>query len=437
MKRIVSAVLCFCLLTGTLFGCSGNTAAPAASGSGASSGPAAVEPEKVTLNVMMSFPRFMDQMQAYTDQFKKKELSEKNVDVTVNLEMPSSEQYETTLKTRLSSNDAPDLFTISASADLATYQKAGYLTDLSDQPFVSTLYPNVKKTVTYDGKVYLVPFESTVWGYLYNKDIFKKCGLTKPETLDAMKAAVSALKSKGYTPFELAFQEQWVPQLMTALTLGGLVSGSNPDWVQNMYADKASYKDVAGIFESIDLIMQNGTARAMETGSEQGCTDFANGKAAMFVDGTWAAESIMKANPDMQLGVGAFPVDNNPKDTMINLATTTALAVYANTKQQKTALDLANYILDGKDSSKLYHDLMFNPVANFQNFEQYSWSEEASQYVQQGRAYTDLVLPNAVTDEQGKLLQSYYLKKVTKDQFIETMDKTFKEANEAAKQANG
>lgn len=436
MKRIVSAVLCLCLLAGTLLGCSGNTAAPAASGSGAGSGPAAAEPEKVTLNVMMSFPRFMDQMQAYMDQFKKKELSEKNVDVTVNLEMPSSEQYETTLKTRLSSNDAPDLFTISASADLATYQKAGYLMDLSGQPFVSTLYPNVKKTVTYDGKVYLVPFESTVWGYLYNKDIFKKCGITKPETMDAMKSAVSTLKSKGYTPFELAFQEQWVPQLMTALTLGGLVSGSNPDWVKNMYADKASYKDVAGIFEPIDLIMQNGTARAMETGSEQGCTDFANGKAAMFVDGTWAAESIMKANPDMQMGVGALPVDNNPKNTMINLATTTALAVYANTKQQKTALDLANYILDEKDSSKLYHDLMFNPVANFQNFEQYSWSEEASQYVQQGRAYTDLVLPNAVTDEQGKLLQSYYLKKVTKDQFLETMDKTFKEANEAAKQAN-
>jgi len=59
-----------------------------------------------------------------------------------------------------------------------------------------------------------------------------------------------------------------------------------------------------------------------------------------------------------------------------------------------------------------------------------------SSYVAAGRAYTDLVLPQAVTDEQGKLLQSYYLKKVTKEQFIQTMDKTFKDANKARAQAN-
>lgn len=434
MKKIVSAILCLSMVTAMLSGCSGNSAVSTAnSNSGSSKG----EPKKVTLNVMMSFPRFMDQMQAYMEQFKKKELAEKNVDVTVNLEMPSSDQFETTLKTRLSSNDAPDLFTISANADLATYQKAGYLMDLSNQPFVSKLYPNVKKAVTYDGKVYLVPFESTIWGYLYNQDIFNKCGLTVPDTLDDMKKVVATLKAKGYTPFELAFQEQWVPQLMTAVTLGGLVSGSNPDWVKNMYADKASYKDVASIFDPIDLIMQNGTARAMETGSEQGCTDFAKGKAAMFVDGTWASESILKANPNMKLGVGAFPVDNNPKDTMINLAATTSLAVHTNTKEKETALDLANYILDDKDSSKLYKDLMFNPVATCHKFDQYPWAKQASAYVEKGRAYTDLVLPNAVTDEQGKLLQSYYLKKTTKEQFIATMDKTFKEANKAAAQAKG
>jgi raffinose/stachyose/melibiose transport system substrate-binding protein len=391
--------------------------------------------QKVTLDVMMSFPRFTDQMEAYLDQFKAKMLQEKGIEVTINLEMPSSDQYNNILQTRLSSNDAPDLFTLHASADLPTYHKAEYVADLSQQPFAAKLYPDVRETVSIDGNVYAVPFESTVWGYLYNKDIFEAAGLSAPDTLQEMEHVVSVLKSKGYTPFQLAFQEQWVPQLMTALALGGKVSGQIPDWVDRMYEDKGSYSEVADIFGIIDLIMANGTPRAMETGSQQGAADFANGKAAMYVQGTWSAESILSVNPNIRIGVGALPVNNDISATRVNLATTTSLAVYANTPEMEMALALANYILDEKDSSALYEALKFNPVADVHEFEQFSWAKEASAYVAAGRAYQDLVLPNAVTDEQGKLLQSYYVRQVTKDDFIDIMDKTFKAANRARAQA--
>ena len=121
------------------------------------------------------------------------------------------------------------------------------------------------------------------WGVLYNKDIFEKAGVAVPETLTDLKAVCATLKDKGYTPFMLAFQEQWVPQLMTALTLGGLVSGEKTDWLSRMYEDKGSYDEVRSIFDVIDVIIQNGTDRAMEEGSQQGAADFANGKAAMAV----------------------------------------------------------------------------------------------------------------------------------------------------------
>lgn len=443
MKKLLSVLLVICMISVMLAGCGndtqGTSVASAAPSSAAVSGQAAAsskaEPTRATLSVMMSFPRFTDQMEAYLNQFKAKILAEKNMEAVINLEMPSSDQYGNIIQTRLSSNDAPDLFTLHASADLPTYVKAGYVADLTSQPLADKLYDDVRKTVTIDNKVYAVPFESTVWGYLYNKDIFDKLGLKVPDTLDQMKTVVKTLKDNGYTPFELAFQEQWVPQLMTALTLGGKVSGSIPDWTDRMYKDQGSYKEVVEIFDVIDLIMQNGTKNALDKGSEQGAADFANGKAAMFVQGTWSAESILGVNPDIKIGVGALPVNNDINCTKINLATTTSLAVYSGTKEMETALALANYMLDDKDSSALYKELKFNPVAKCHSFEQYSWAKEASSYVEQGRSYRDLVLPNAVTDEQGKLLQSYYAKKTTKDEFIKVMDKTFKDANRAAAQA--
>jgi len=39
------------------------------------------------------------------------------------------------------------------------------------------------------------------------------------------------------------------------------------------------------------------------------------------------------------------------------------------------------------------------------------------------------VLPSAVTEEQGKLLQELYVGSVTVDQFITRMDEVFKQAN--------
>ncbi len=390
------------------------------------------DPVKAELSVMMSISRYTEQMEGYFAQFKEKMLAEKNMDVTINLEMPSADQYGQILQTRLASGEAPDLFTLHATQDIPTYYKAGYLLDMTSQPFVGTLYEGVRPTVTYDSKVLAVPMESLAWGYLYNKDIFDAAGVTAPDTIDEMKQVVQGLKDKGYTPFELAFQESWVPQLMTALSLGGLVSGQIPDWVERMYADNGSYTEVAGIFEIIDIIMENGTDRPFETGFDQGAADFANGKAAMWVNGTWATESILNANPDIKIGVGALPVNDDPNSAMVNLSTSTSLAVYSGTKQAELALELANYMLDAEDSSALFQSMLFNPVATVHNYDQFSWTEEAYSYVEQGRAYIDLVLPNSVTGEQAALLQEYYLKTVTQEEFLSQLDATFKEANKVA-----
>lgn len=387
-----------------------------------------VAPREVDLNIMMSFPQYMEQWETYCKQFEDKMLSEENIKVKINLEMPSSDQYDSVLQARITGDDAPDLYTVQCN-NLKTYYEPGYLADLSGEELAGKIYDNVKKTVTLDNKLVAVPIESMAWGVLYNKDIFDECGLQAPNTLDDLKNISKVLKEKGYTPFLLAYQEQWVPQLMTALTIGGKVSGELPDWLDRMYADNGSYEEIGEIFDVIDLIMQNGTDRAMEEGSEVGSADFANGKAAMYVQGTWASNTIMTANPDMNLGVFAMPVNNNEACTLINLSTSTTLGVYPKSENLDIALKFANYVLDEKDSSALFQSCSFNPIATVHEYETSSWVKEAYQYVAAGRSYQDLVLPQAVTNEQGMLLQSYYVKSITKEEIIEDLDKVFKEAN--------
>ena len=438
MRKLVSLVIVLCM-TFTLVACGGNSQQEVTTGDTSQSpevpkeatdAVANTEPKEVELNVMMGFPQYMDQWETYCKQFEEKMLKEENLKVKVNLEMPSTDQYDSVLQSRLAGDDAPDLYTIQCN-NLKTYYSAGYLTDLSSEELAGKLYDNVKATVTVDEKLMAVPIESTAWGVLYNKDIFDQCGLTVPKTLDDLKNICKVLKEKEYTPFLLAFQEQWVPQLMTALTIGGKVSGEKSDWLSRMYEDNGSYSEISDIFDVIDLIMQNGTDRAMEEGSEAGSADFANGKAVMFVQGTWASNTIMTTNPDMNMGVFALPVNNNPDCTLVNLSTSTVLGVYPDSKNKDIALKFANYVLDDKDSSALFQACSFNPISTVHNYETSSWVKEAYQYVADGRSYQDLVLPSAVTDEQGKLLQEYYTGSVSKEDIVKALDAKFKEANEA------
>lgn len=409
MKKIISLLLSMVLMA---------TAASALSEA----------PRTAELNVMMSFPQYMEQWEHFAHKFEEKMLSEQNVQVSVNLEMPGSDQYDSILQARLAGDDAPDLYTLHCN-NLGLYGKAGHLTDLTAQPLNEKLYPNIRDTVTLESKTVAVPLESMAWGVLYNKDIFEKCGLSIPSTLSQLQTVCTALSEKGYVPFMLAFQEQWVPQLMTALTLGGIVSGEKNDWLLNMYEDKASYEDVREIFNVIDLIMANGTQRAMEEGSQQGAADFATGKAAMFVQGTWAASTIMEANPEMKLGVFALPINENENCTRVNLSTSTTLAVYPGTEEMDLALAFANYVLDDADSDELFMSCGFNPLATCHHYEAPYWVKDSFAFVAKDRAYQDLVLPSAVTDEQGKLLQEYYVKTVTVDEIIARLDVAFQKAN--------
>ena len=176
MKKVIICIMALLLAFGSL-AC---TAAPATTTEEATQAPVQTEepaaaPREAELNIMMSFPQYMDQWETYCKQFEAKVLAEQNIKLTINLEMPSSDQYESVLQARLTGDDAPDLYTAHRNW-LETYNTAGNLADLSDQPFVDKLYDNVRDTVTVDGKVLAVPIESMAWGVLYNKAIFAEIG---------------------------------------------------------------------------------------------------------------------------------------------------------------------------------------------------------------------------------------------------------------------
>jgi len=435
MKKSSLVVASLLLLMSVLLAaCGGSNADNGNSSSSSSQGGGEGEKAReVTLKLFIPQPRLKDEYNAFIQKFVEKEKAEKNIDVKIQLEMPNADNAPQILKTRLASNDAPDVFTVHAINEIPTFYKAGYLEDLSDQPFVDKLLDSVKESVTIDGKVVGVPMETLMWGYLYNKKIFADLGLTPPTTISEMKETIEILKQNNITPFLLTYKEAWMPQLFVPLTVGALTNSENEDFIDRMYQDNGSFSEMKGMFEIIDLVNANGTDRAMEIGPDEGSAQFAQGKAAMWVNGPWHAETILSADENFEIGVAPLPVNDNPEATMINLSTSTTFVVSPESKNKDVALDFINFILDDEVTNEFYQSLKFNPVAKNHTFESYPWVNDAAEYVKAGKAYQDPSIPQAVKDESGKVLQAYYTGQAKQDDVISSLDKAWKDFNKINK----
>src|SRR5690625_3771224 len=169
MRKKVFAFMAMLFIVGMLAACGGSDeAAPSRDNDGE------VVSDEVQLKVFIAQPRFKEIYEPYLNQFAEKYEEEEGVKVTFQLEMPGVNESGQILQTRLASNDSPDIFTVHAINDIPRYDRAGYLEDLSDQPFVDMLLDTPREAVTRDDRVVAAPLESLHWGFLYNEDIFEE-----------------------------------------------------------------------------------------------------------------------------------------------------------------------------------------------------------------------------------------------------------------------
>lgn len=386
--------------------------------------------ETVKLKLFIPQPRFREQYESYIDRFCEKYKEETGITVEYDIEMPSADTASEILKTRLSTGDDLDVYMFHASNERAQYYKAGYLEDLSDQPWVDSLYESTRSAVTYEGKVVGLPIESLTWGILYNKDMFDELDLKPAMTLSELEANSQAIKDAGKTPFLASYNEAWIPQLLLPLTVGAYENSVNEGFIERMYAGETSFSEIEGMFDVIDLVHANANEDGLEIGGIDGCAEFATGNYGMWVQGPWYSANILEANPDMNFGVAPLPINDDEASTMVNAGVSTTLGVSTFSQHKDIAKALVAYFLDPDDSEIFFTSCQFSPVSDIHNYETYPWIEEATSYVEQGKSYLDPSMPQAVKDEAGKTFQSYYSKIVNKNDVIEALDESWKVFNQ-------
>ncbi|MCH3972298.1 MAG: extracellular solute-binding protein [Oscillospiraceae bacterium] len=277
----------------------------------------------------------------------------KHPNITITLSSP--QDAGTVLKTRLTKDNIPDIIAMGGDSTYTEVQSAGVLEDLSSESYVSGIQ-NAYKKMVYDvqqdkeQKLYGIPYATNASGVLYNEDLFKSKGLFVPKTWDEFIALCKKLQSGGTTPFELTFKDSWC----TLPAWNSLAPDLQPanftdDRKNGKTTFAATHKEIAQKYLDLLPFAQKDY---MGTTYADGNTAFAQGKAAMMINGNWAIPEFKKVNSSFKVNMFAFPSSNDSSKNYVTSGVDVLLAVSSKSANKEAAKEFVSFMMQKENAQK-------------------------------------------------------------------------------------
>ncbi|MFB5762122.1 ABC transporter substrate-binding protein [Paenibacillus medicaginis] len=323
--------------------------------------------------------------------------------------------YDAALKTKFASGDAPDIFSNNGYAKLDMWQEK--LEDLSDQPWVKDLVPLAAEAITKDDKVYGLPLDLEGFGYVYNKDLFAKAGITTlPKTYSELEAAAKKLQAAGITPFANAYQEWWLVG-----SQGISVAFANQDnvdgFIKGLNEGTSSIvgnEQFANWAKLMKLTLDYGNKNPLTTDYNTQVTMFANGEAAMMQEGNWAQTMIDGITPNMNIGILPMPLsDDAAKTGKVTIGVPVNLVVNKDSDAKEEAKIFLNWLVTS-DIGKEYLVKKFKFIPAMTTIQATPEdmgpiATDLVKYVEEGNIFAHQAgkFPDGVAQEFGSAIQQY------------------------------
>lgn len=249
---------------------------------------------KVTLNVATMFSSGQPGNKTYGSIIK--DFQAKNPSVTIkDRSAPATIEWITRIQNDFATGNEPDVMFFFNGRHAEQIVKSGKLVDYSTirtkySAYAQNLGSNVlRNAAASDGKKYCIPMIGFCEGIFYNKDLFAKYKVKVPTTWSELITAVKIFNKNGIVPFSASLGAE--PQYYfdnLIISAGGRPLNKFP----------SSYSQIPSKWKTgVSLIKTLYDAKAFSLDAatlpnSDASRKFLEGKAAMYVDGTWFVSQI-------------------------------------------------------------------------------------------------------------------------------------------------
>ncbi len=379
-----------------------------------------------------------DESKPQLDQIKAFEESHPNI--KINMEAFPHDQYKVKVKTSAAGKQLPDIYQVWPGAELEPLVNAGVIAPIDDiiDNWKDKIIPaDLLTAYAIDGKQYAVPgnqnYTHTIY---YDKDQVAQAGFNEfPTTYADFKTLISKLNENKVTPIVLGNKGQWVLQSCYISTIGDRFTGAN--FLADALSGKKQFTDpqfVKGLSVIEELAKMNAFNSDMNSIDNNQQRDvFLQGKAAMFIEGSWAIGDITAKSPaDKNIGIAFFPSveGGDGKPNAVSSVVGTGLGINSNlTGEEKAAAEEFMKFFYNED---FYKHMMQQGVVVPANvatpddipvlFKEFVSKAQNTSFA----PVYDAVLPAKLTDTINNGLQALTFGAVTPEQLAEDMQKANK-----------
>lgn len=426
MKRKISLLLCLAMVLTMFAACSANPS------TNITSTASDTQNEPVTIHLFHQKQEAQETFAKIIDAFHSK-----YPNITVEQEIVTNDP-SSVLKSRIATDEIPDIF--QGALDTMDIAKGGYILDLAGEPFLQNINEEALQDSSFtdaDGHTWAMPIDGSCEGIFYNKDIFAKYNLEPPATISAFKSLLDTLQKNGVTPFALGFKDSWTIKPIALIAASPAVYAKEPSWNDKKSSGEVSFAGTDSwntTFELLKTVYENGnTKTAFDTDYNGACAMIANGKAAMMVQGLWALEPIKSVNPNVNLGMMAMPVSENPSDAKLFQFPDFGLSISAQTAHPEECKLFLNFLTSPEIAEMWCSNAkLFSAVKNVSvDFD--PLAKDVNAYIDAGMVSTqaDRGWPTAFQPEFESALSNYLLDKATLPDILSTLDSSWDTAKSA------
>ncbi|MHA0856527.1 ABC transporter substrate-binding protein [Paenibacillus sp. CMAA1364] len=279
-NKLIAVLLVSSMLSLVVAAC-GNSAKDSNSGKG----------KDVSLRVATSFAGSDPWVTPWAEAVKQFELLHPGVKIVDESTPVNQEALRTKIKADAATSNLADVMFYFNGSETKVLAESNQIVSWEDElqkdaTWASNFNSAILEKVKYEGKQYSLPYIGFYEGLFYNKKLFDQYNLAPPTTYDALLKAVTTFAMNDIVPITTSLTTPYIQEAMILSLVGpeGQAKAYDPSWAPaiNLIKDLSDLK----AFPKDALTLDDDKAQTL----------FANGKAAMMFNGSWAAAGLSKVD---------------------------------------------------------------------------------------------------------------------------------------------